>query len=152
MLLDFDAQKAHRPQKSKKGYITIFILKTQRKEARMKRWVYWVGLAAILAIEFYLMANKILVIHSGALFSLGGFWLWRGIAAGLLKVEGIYKIEQFTRKREKIMAVLDFCMGLSWIAISLTEASTQLVPILLVSVPFIIAATVVCYYKNEKTE
>ena len=118
----------------------------------MKRWVYWGGLAAILAIEFYLMANKILVIHSGALFSLGGFWLWRGISAGLLKVEGIYKIEQFTRKREMIMAVLDFCMGLSWIAISLTEASTQLVPILLVSVPFIIAAALVCHYKNEKTE
>ena len=112
----------------------------------MKRWVYWVGLAFVLAIEFYLMANKIIAIHSGALFALGGFWLWRGIAVGLLKIEGIYAMVQFTRKRELIMSVLDFCMGVSWIAISLTEASTQLIPVLLVSLPFIVAAALVCYY------
>jgi hypothetical protein len=118
----------------------------------MKRRVYWIGLAIVLAIELYLMANTIIAIHSGVLFSLGGFWLWRGIAVGLLKVEGVYTMTQFTRKREIIMSMLDFCMGVSWIAISLTKASTQIISIALVSVPFIIAASLVCYYKNEKTE
>lgn len=116
----------------------------------MKRWFYWCGIASVLLIEFYLMANKILVIHSGVLFSLGGMWLWRGIA-GFLKMDGMYRIE-LTRKRQIVLAMIDFSMGLSWITLSLTEASKQPIPISLVSIPFIIATALVCYYKNEKME
>lgn len=114
----------------------------------MKRWVYWVGLAFVLIVEFYIAINRIVKIYSGALFSLGGYWLWRGIATGLLKIDSVYNIEKFTRKREIMMSVVDFITGLAWIALSLTKLSTQLIPILLVAVPSLIASALICHGKT----
>ena len=114
----------------------------------MKLWGYFIGVACVLLIEFFIVVNHYSIMENTLLFTLGGLWLWRGIAS-FLKIDVLYN-QEYTRKRQIVMGIVDSTMGLTWLIVSFTDASRKPITIVLISVPFIIASALVHYYKTEK--
>ena len=117
----------------------------------MKKLIYWIGYGCFVYFGFYATLKQILPVKSGSMFLLGLLWIWRSIALSS-KIETHYA-QKFSRRDQIILSVVDGCMGLSWVSLSLTEHSKQLLPILLVSLPFLIASYFLFQrYRHQKSE
>lgn len=117
----------------------------------MKKWIYWIGYGCFVCAAFYVILKDILTVKSGGMFLFGVIWIWRSIALSL-KIETSYA-QKFSRRDQIILSVIDSCMGFSWVALSLTEYSQKLLPILLVSAPFIVASYFLFRrYRGKETE
>ena len=116
----------------------------------MKLRGYFIGCACVLVIEFFITINYYSAIEYALLFTLGGLWLWRGIAS-LLKMDIMYN-QEFTRKRQIVIGIIDFVMGLTWLIVSFTDVSRKPITVMLISIPFIIASALAHYYKVDKNE
>lgn len=101
-----------------------------------KKWTYW-GVYFILIVGGAVMSVfKILLIMNTAVFLLGLMWVWNGFSL-LLKVNPYYA-QQYGRKSQLGVAAAFCVLGVVWIGISFTALSNRALPMIFVSVPFII--------------
>lgn len=105
-------------------------------KVRAKRIIYWIGYAVILLTGIYLSTNRIVPIQTPLIFLLGLVWIWTGCT--IIFKTNPYYAQKYMRKHQIIMAVTSLGMGISWVIISLTPLSKQGIPMIIVSIPFVL--------------
>jgi hypothetical protein len=113
----------------------------------MAKRIYWFGYAAAVCAGFAICFTHLLPVKSGGMFFLGILWVWRGVSLAL-RLNPDYA-QGLERKDQRILAGLDTGMGWAWIFLSLTHLSEGIIPITLVSLPFL-AASFVLFRRYRK--
>ena len=95
--------------------------------------MYWAGMAVSLILGAVLPG--MVPVRSGGLFLLGFFWIWNGLTT-VLRCNPFFG-GKYDRKREVILALTTVLMGAGWIGIAFLDRSRQMIPMLLVTAPFL---------------
>ena len=114
----------------------------------MKKMIYWIGIAVVLAVGVLLAMKEVLPICNAVPFLMGLLFVWIGLMA-LLQVNDFWTRGD-SRLVEILSAVIFMCFGAAYVVLSFFEASNEGLPVLLVSVPFIIAMTATVAYGKWK--
>lgn len=104
--------------------------------ATTKKLIYWIGYLLLLAAGICLSASKILPICNTAIFLLGLYWLWNAITLYLHWNPAF--AQKYPRRAQLGFAAASTGLGIVWIIISFFALSNEALPMILVSLPFVI--------------
>ena len=104
--------------------------------ATTKKLIYWIGYLLLLAVGVWLSASKILSICNTTIFLLGLYWLWNAITLYLGWNPAF--AQKYPRRALLGFAAAFAGLGIAWIAISFFTLSNEALPMILVSLPFLI--------------
>ncbi len=114
---------------------------------RKKKVIYWLGYLTLIVIGIVAKVKGLLPIVNTTIFLFGLMWVWVGVTV-LCKINPHYA-QKHARKWQIAYAVGDLGLGVSWVALSLTEFSQRGLPVALVSLPFIVLDAW-AYFRNKK--
>lgn len=101
-----------------------------------RKLIYWSVYGIFMAVGFVLSIFRILPVKNAVIFLLGLMWLWNGISL-ILKVNPQYA-QIYERKDQLVISATTIGLGVSWSVLSCTSLSNQAMPVILVSVFFLI--------------
>ena len=104
--------------------------------ATAKKFIYWIGYLLLLAVGIWLSASKILSISNTAIFLLGLYWIWNAITLYLRWNPAF--AQKYPRRAQLGFAAASAGLGIAWVAISFFALSNEALPMILVSLPFVI--------------
>ena len=104
--------------------------------ATTKKCIYWIGYLLLLAVGVWPSASRILPVCNTAIFLLGLYWLWNGITL-YLRCNPASE-QKYPRRAQLGFAAASAGLGITWIAISFFALSNEALPMILVSLPFVI--------------
>ena len=104
--------------------------------ATAKERIYWIGYLLLIAIGVWLSASKILPICNTLIFLLGLYWIWNAITLYLRWNPAF--AQKYPRRAQLGFAAASVGLGIAWIAISFFPLSNEALPMILVSLPFVI--------------
>ena len=94
---------------------------------KAKKLIYWIGYLLLAAVGLWLSAARILPICNTTIFLFGIYWLWNPVFAA-----------KDPRRAQLGYAAASAGLGISWIIISFFALSNEALPMLLVSLPFVV--------------
>ncbi|MGI5964010.1 MAG: hypothetical protein ACOX7N_09960 [Lawsonibacter sp.] len=101
-----------------------------------KRAIYWVVYGLLLFGTVYIKATNRLPIQTTSVFLFGLMWIWKGVSL-LCGINPDYA-QRYARKVQFVFGITSLGMGITWSIISLTQFSKQVIPMVLISTPFLI--------------
>ncbi|MCI8423223.1 MAG: hypothetical protein HFF50_06805 [Lawsonibacter sp.] len=115
----------------------------------MKRAVYWLGYAVLLAGGIFASWKRLLPVQNTYIFLMGLIWLWSGFLMAFNFSEyGDHYKRSVACKR--IHGVIFLAMGGVWIPLSLTPLAHRGMPVFLASVPFLLLLCVTAHLDKKK--
>ena len=116
----------------------------------MKNIIYWSVYIFLIGVGIVFSVNEVLPIHNTMIFLLGVMCFWTGVSI-IIGVHTFYA-QKYIRKYQMMIAVIITILGISWMAISCTALCDEAIPMLLVSLPFLLSLAVVAHlHKYSKS-
>lgn len=107
-----------------------------RLTCKAKQCIYWIGYLLLLSAGIWLSAANILSVCNTLVFLLGLYWLWNSITL-VLSCNPSFA-QKYPRHTQFHFAVSAAGLGIVWIGISFFALSNRALPMLIVSLPFVI--------------
>lgn len=117
--------------------------------SKTKRYLYWVVYILLLLAGMGISYFDILPIVTTSIFLLGLFWIWTGIS--LIMQMNPHYAQQYCRREQFIFSATSIGLGVSWTIISCTEYSNQVLPMIIVSLPFLLP-DLIMFIKRKRIE
>ena len=103
---------------------------------KAKKLIYWIGYLLLAAMGLWLSATRILPICNTTIFLFGTYWLWNAITL-YLRWNPVFAAKD-PRRAQLGYAAASAGLGIAWIIISFFALSNEALPMLLVSLPFVV--------------
>ena len=103
---------------------------------KAKKLIYWIGYLLLAAMGLWLSAARILPICNTTIFLFGIYWLWNAITL-YLRWNPVFAAKD-PRRAQLGYAAASAGLGIAWIIISFFALSNEALPMLLVSLPFVV--------------
>lgn len=116
----------------------------------MKRTIYWCGIVVLAVVGALVSFHQLLPICNPVPFVMGLLFVWIGLMA-ILKINN-YWTKEDDRNTEVLSSVVFMGFGAAYILLSMFPQANEGMPILLVSIPFIIAMTAIVFYSNRHAQ
>jgi len=113
----------------------------------MKKWGYWVGAAVLFVGGFCLSWSRLLPIQNTYTFVMGLHWLWNS-AALLLGHPAVDR--GHPRTCQLIYSAVFLATGAVWVWISMTELCDRMLPMLAVTIPFLLILYAADFWYDRK--
>ena len=114
----------------------------------MKKKVLYYGISILAVLTgAALSIAQIVNPENNTMFLFGILWLWQGTA--LLFGLDPNAEEKFPRKIQIGMGINDVVFGGAWLAISMTKASGEILPLLIMGIPVVIITFILSRYKKS---
>ena len=103
----------------------------------VKKVIYWCVYVILLLSGICIKISNIIPVKNTTIFLFGLMWIWTGLS--LICRINPYYAQKYERRYQFLFAVFSVGIGISWNIISLTYLSNQAIPMILISMPFLIA-------------
>lgn len=102
----------------------------------VRKVIYWSVYIVLLLGGLYLKIKNAISVENTTIFLFGLMWIWMSVS--LLFQINPYYTQKYERKHQVLFAISSLGMGISWSIVSLTQFSNQAMPMILISIPFLI--------------
>lgn len=111
-----------------------------------KKIVYWC-IYFILLIGGMVVSFKVLLLENTTIFLLGLIWIWTGTS--LILKQNPYYGQKYSRKYQILLSISAIGLGIVWSIISFISLSNETVPMIFVSLPFVLFDFWIFLHKND---
>lgn len=114
-----------------------------------KKKIFWSGYAVFLFLALYISIGEILPVKNTTIFLLGSMWIWNGIAV-FLDANMLF-LRPFVPGVRLLFSASILLLGVAWCIAACTSLANRGIPMLLLSLPFLMVAFF-CWRFNKKAQ
>lgn len=114
-----------------------------------KKKIFWSGYAVFLLLGMYISAAELLPVKNTMIFLFGSIWIWNGITV-FLDANMLF-LRPFVPGVGLLFSASILLLGVTWCIAACTSIANRGIPMLLLSLPFLIVAFF-CWRFNKKIQ
>ena len=131
-----------------RNYSTSENVKERRRNvSNAKKVIYWSIYILLLFSGIALKMMNLLPIKATVIFLFGLMWIWTGVSLACRL--NPYYAQNCARNSQLVFAVTSIGLGMAWLIISLTDLSSQAIPMILISTPFLVP-DLIMFLRNKR--